>query len=229
MDDSYLEKLIQALPEAERSAAHAAFKAISETGDDGPLGRLLVVLRANNAYAATIPKELAAVAEKLVRDLDARTMQQTKQHAEAEAQREKRLIEVIAKQVPLLGKALALDSVAAGVKAQNAELSRVNRSLSRLRHVRVSGLLLLMGLAGTLGAGAVVGLYWKPYRETQRAAGLVTRFNDAGVYIGIKDLEGGGTHIVVEGATVQKGTGWRKDKAGNFVGADFYFPAGGNR
>ena len=229
MDDSYLEQLIQALPEAERPTARAAFKAISETGDEGPLGRLLVVLRANNAYAATIPKELAAVAEKLLRELDARVAQQAKQQTESEAQREKRLGEIIAKQVPLLGKALALDRVAAGVEAQAAELGRVGRTLSRLRHLRVGGLLLLMGLAGCLGAGAVVGLYWRPYHDAQRAVNFLTCFHAAGVYLSNKDLENGGVHVTVEGEPVLRGTDWRTNTNKYTVGADFYFPAGGGQ
>jgi len=139
MDESYLEQLIQKLPAAEQTAARAAFKAISETGDDGPLSKLFVVLRANNEYAATIPKELVVAGEKLLRELDARAAQLAKQNAEADAQREKRSREIIAQQVPQLGKALALDRVATGLNAQTAELGRIESTLSRLRHLRVGG------------------------------------------------------------------------------------------
>ncbi|MFT3784077.1 MAG: hypothetical protein QM790_18885 [Nibricoccus sp.] len=227
MNDSYTEQLIQKLPATEQAAARAAFKAISETGDDSSIAKLLVVLRANNEYAASIPKEMVTAGEKLLRDFDARLAQQTKQQAEAEAEREKHLHEVISSQVPQLGKQLALDRVASGVEAQTAELNRINRSLSRLRHLRVSGLLLLMGLSVAVGAGSVVGLYWKSYHEAERALNFVSRFSDAGVGLSIKGLEGGGVHITLEGPPVLRGTTWRNDADKHTIGADFYFPAGG--
>jgi hypothetical protein len=227
MNDSYTEQLIQKLPTAEQATARDAFKAISETGDDGSLAKLLVVLRANNEYASSIPKDMVAAGEKLLRDLDTRAAQQAKQQADAEAERDKRLCELISKQVPQLGKQLALDRVASGVEAQAAELHRVNRTLSRLRHLRVSGLFLLMGLSGALGAGAVVGLYWKSYHVAQSAQNFVSRFNAAGVYLSIKDLDGGGVHVAVEGQPVLRGTTWRNNTDKRTIGADFYFPAGG--
>jgi hypothetical protein len=229
MNESYLEKCIRALPLEKQPAAREAFKAISETGDDSFLSKLLVTLEATSAYAATIPQDVVISGEKLLRELDARAVLLTKQQTEADAQREKRICEIIAKQVPQLGKALALDRVAAGMDAHAAELGRIGRTLTRLRHIRVGGLILLIGLAVSLGAGAVIGLYWQPYHAAQRAAGFVSRLNAAGVYVGLKDLEGGGTHITVEGAPVLRGTSFRKNTNGSVVGADLYFPAGGDQ
>jgi hypothetical protein len=229
MDESYLEQLIQKLPAAEQTAARAAFKAISETGDDGPLSKLFVVLRANNEYAATIPKELVVAGEKLLRELDARAAQLAKQNAEADAQREKRIGEIIAQQVPQLGKALALDRVATGLDAQTAELGRIESTLSRLRHLRVGGLLLLMALGGLVGSSAVVGIYWHPFHAAEQAGKFVSRLNAAGVYVSIKDAENGGTLVTVEGAPVLHGTAWRKNSDNYTTGADFYFPKGDNR
>jgi hypothetical protein len=228
MSESYLEKCIRSLPPEKQAAAREAFKAISETGDDSFLSKLLVTLEATSAYAATIPQDLVSSGEKLLRELDARAIQLAKQNAEDDAQREKRICEIITSQVPQLGKALALDQVAAGLEAQTAELGRIGRTLTRLRHLRVSGLLLLMGLAGFLGAGAVVGLYWSSYHAAERAQNFVSRLNAAGVYLSVKDTESG-PHVIVEGAPVLRGTVWRKNSENFTTGADFYFPKGANR
>lgn len=225
MSESYLEKCIRSLPQEKQAAAREAFKAISETGDDSFLSKLLVTLEATSAYAATVPKDLVTSGEKLLREFDARAAQLAKQNAEADAQREKRIGEIISKQVPQLGKALALDRVAAGLDAQTAELGRIGRTLARLRHLRVGGLLFLMALSCSLGAGAVVGLFWQPYHRAERAEVFVSRLNAAGVFVSVKDIESG-THIAVEGQPVLRGTVWRKNAEGYTTGADFYFPKG---
>ena len=151
MSDSYLEKCIQALPPEKQPAARAAIKAISETGDDSILSKVLVAFEATTAYAETIPHAIVASGEKLLQELDARAARAAAQQAESEAQREARLRQLIAEQVPQLGKTLALDKVVARIDMQTAEISRLTRSADRLRQARVGGLVLLMTPRGSGG------------------------------------------------------------------------------
>ena len=228
MDASYLEKCIQALPPAEQPAARAAFKAISETGDDNMLSKLLVTLRATGAYAATIPTEMTRAGEALLRELDDRNAHTARMQAETEKQREERLRQLIAAQVPQLGKALALDKVVVGLRAQTAELGRIQRQLVRLRHARVGGLLLVFLIGAAVGAGGVAGCFWNRYHAAQQAGRFVRNLNAAGIYAKISPAESG-VCLTIESARAQRGTAWRKDAQGYIVGADFFLPIGGAR
>jgi hypothetical protein len=228
MDESYLEKCIQALPPAEQPAARAAFKSITETGDENLISKLLVTLRATGAYAATIPVEITRAGEALLRELDERNARTVRAEAEAEKQREERLRQLIAAQVPQLGKQLSLDKVVAGLTTQTAELGRIQRQLVRLRQARVGGLLLVLLLGATVGAGGVVGGFWNSYHAAQQAGRFVRNLNAAGIYAKISPAESG-VCLTIESARAQRGTAWRKDAQGYIVGADFFLPIGGDR
>jgi len=228
MSDSYLEKCIQALPPEKQPAARAAINAISETGDDSILSKVLVAFEATTAYAETIPHAIVASGEKLLHELDARAARAAAQQAESEAQREARLRQLIAEQVPQLGKTLALDKVVARMDMQTAEISRLTRSADRLRHARVGGLVLLMTLGALVGAGATVGLFWKKYDTAQRAQLFVDQLTAAGVYAKVSRTENG-VQFTVNGPTALRGTAWRKDRDGYINGADFVFQTGSDR
>lgn len=228
MDASYLEKCIQALPPAEQPAARAAFKSISETGDDNLISKLLVTLRATGAYAATIPTEMTRAGETLLHELDERNDRTARAQAETEKQREERLRQLIAAQVPQLGKTLALDKVVVGLTAQTAELGRIHRQLVRLRHARVGGLLFVLLLGAALGAIGVIGGFWNQYHLRQQAGRFVDRLNSAGIHTKVQSTDDG-VRFIVEGAPVLRGTNWLKNKQGYITGADFLFPAGGAR
>jgi hypothetical protein len=226
MSESYLEKCIRSLPEQKQVAAREAVKAIAENGDDTVLSKLLVVFEATTAYAESIPRELVQFGEAFLRELDLRAAKASERQTEAEAQREERLRQLIVAQIPQLGKTLALNQVVAGLQAQTAELGRLARSVERLRHARVGGLVLLMLLGAGLGAGAVVGIFWHPYNAAQQSQRFVDRLNAAGLYANIKRTEEG-VRFTVEGPVVLHGTTWRKNANGYTVGADFIFPNGG--
>jgi hypothetical protein len=223
MSESYLEKCINSLPPEKQPAAREAFKAIAENGDDNLISKLLVILEATSAYAVTVPQTLSASGERFLGDWDARLAKATQVHAEQESAREERLGQLLAKQVPALGKALALDKVAVGLQGQAAELGRIERSLARLRHARVGGLLLLMLLGVLLGAGAVVGLGWRSYQGARQAEKFVVRLNDAGIVAKIRRTETGEL-LTIEGPEVLRGTVWRKDDKGYIIGADIVYP-----
>lgn len=228
MEDSYLEKCIHALPPPEQPAARAAFKAISETGDDNLLSKLLVTLRATGTYAATIPAEMTRAGETLLRELDERNARTAHAQAETEKQREDRLRQLITAQVPQLGQQLSLDKVVAGLNAQTAELGRIQRQLVRLRQVRIGGLLLVLLLGAAVGAGGVVGVFWNSFHAAQQAGRFVRNLNTAGIYAKISPAESG-VCLTIESVRAQRGTAWRKDAQGYIVGADFFLPAGGAR
>ncbi len=228
MDESYLEKCIQALPPAEQPAARAAFKSITETGDENLISKLLVTLRATGAYAATIPVEMTRAGETLLRELDDRNARTVRAQAEAEKQREERLRQLIAAQVPQLGKQLSMDKVVAGLTTQTAELGRIQRQLVRLRQARVGGLLLVLLIGAAVGAGGVVGGFWNRYHAAQQAGRFVDRLKSAGIHTKVQFTDDG-VRFIVEGAPVQRGTNWLKNEQGYINGADFLFPAGGDR
>ena len=223
MSESYLENCINALPPGKQPAAREAFKAIAENGDDNLISKLLVILEATSAYAAHIPQTLSANGERFLGELDSRLTKVAKFHDEQEATREARLHQLLVDQLPQLGRALAIDEVAAGLKAQAAELGRFERSLVRLRQARVGGLLLLMLLGFWLGAGAVVGFGWRNYNDAQQAAEFVARLHALGVVMKVQKTEGGEL-LTIDGPGALQGTGWRKDAKGYLSGADLMYP-----
>ena len=223
MSESYLEKCIRALPPEKQPAAREAFKAIAENGDDSLLSKLIVVLEATAAYAATIPQNLTESGSRFLGELDSRLTKQTQSQAELEAGREERLGKLLTAQVPQIGKAISMDKVIAGLQAQTAELGRIERSLVRLRHARVGGLILLMLLGFILGAGSVVGLSWRSYQDGRQADAFVTRLTEAGIAAKIHRTDSGDL-LTISGPQALRGTAWRKDAQGYIIGADFVFP-----
>ena len=228
MDESYLERCIRALPPEKQSAARAAFRDIAADGDDSVFSKVLVTLEATSAYAERIPTEMVRSGEALLRELDERMARSARAQAEADAQREKLLREVIAAQVPQLGKALALDKVNALLTAQTTELGRIERSLERLRQVRVGGLLLVLGLGALLGSGAMAGVFWHRYAQAQRAQRFIARMESLGIDAEITP-SGADVRFTIKCPYAITGTGWRKDGQGYIAGADFIVATGGDR
>jgi hypothetical protein len=226
MSESYLEKCIRALPGEKQAAAREAIKSIAENGDDSLLSQLLAVFEATAAYSETIPQELVRFGESFLRELDARAAEAAKHQKEADAQRETRLRELIAAQVPQLGKSLALDKVAAGLQSQSAELGRLGRSVERVRQARVGGLLFLIVLGVCMGAGTVIAGFWRSYAEAGQAKRFVENLNAAGIYAKI-DRTDEVAHLTVEGPVALRGTAWRKSADGYIVGADYVVSNGG--
>jgi len=228
MPDSYVEKCIQALPPEKRSAAREAIKAVAETGEDSLLSKLLVTFEATSAYAETIPQQLVQFGETFLREFDARNAKAAQQQTEADAKRDKQLRQLIAEQVPQLGKTLALDKVAARLDAQAAEISRLARNADKLRQARVGGLVLLIMLGVLLGVGSTVGVFWTRYNTAQQYQRWVDQLNTAGIYAKIAHEENS-VRFTVEGPTALRGTVWRKDRDGYINGADFVFPTRGGQ
>jgi hypothetical protein len=121
-----------------------------------------------------------------------------------------------------------LDKTNALLTAQAAELGRIERSLVRLRQVRVGGLLLVLVLGALLGSGAVAGVFWHRYAQAQRAQRFIARMDSLGIDAEITPA-GADVRFTIKCPYAIKGTGWRKNDQGYIAGADFVVAAGGDR
>lgn len=118
--------------------------------------------------------------------------------------------------------------LATTIEGQTAALNQLIRDVSKMRHLRVSGLLLLMGLGVFVGAGAVVGIFWQSYTEARKDQAFIERVYDAGVTLRIKEIEGHSV-FTVNGPPMLRGTGWRTNAEGVTTGAVFVLPKEGNQ
>jgi hypothetical protein len=209
--DSYLEQCIAALPPEKREAARRAFAEISETGDDSYLSKLLTVLEANNAYARTIPKNLADVSGKLFRDMTEMTDKLAHQQSQDEGRREASFKKLVAEQFAELAKTLALDKVAVGIEKQRVILEQLKRPASEPEADGWTGVLCLMGLAFIAGAAFSVWLLREPYNEARQAKSFLDRVADAGIELQLEPTKTA-NKVIVAGPGLKTAT--------YFTGAD---------
>ena len=223
-DESYIEQCIKALPAERQGPARQVFKQISEDGTETFLGKFLVLLDASGAYAKTIPSELKSVADSLTRTMESIRSHDASQRSADDEQHEKQLRQILSEQMPVLAKGLAVTRLAEGLEAQNTMLGRLEHAVSSMRHFRVGGLLLLMGLAAVLGAGAIGGVFYKAYHEGQQSKAWLDYFSSRG--IGIHAHETQNTVIItVDGReALLPGTDYSKDEQGRLKGIDLIYP-----
>lgn len=222
--DSYLEQCIRALPHEKQSAARKAFEELGD-GDLGALSRVLIALEATTALAKEVPRDLAEVSRRLLDELDARRKQAEQTAVELEKQREERLRALLIQQVPALGRALAVDRIAVQVEQQKAATLRLERSVSRFRHLRVGGVLALMLCSVILVGAGGAAFWWKDIQSWRHNAQFLSRLDRAGVSLRLMRQDQGGTVFEIKGPVYQ-GTGWIKDANGNLAGADLVIQEG---
>ena len=215
---SYLEQCIQALPLEKQAAARKAFEDFWE-GDDSTFSRLLVVLEATNSFAKGIPKELAEIANRLLAELDQRKESGAHDDAERQKKMEERFRALLVQQVPVLGRALAVDKLATQLEQQKAATIRLGRSIDRLRHLRVGGVLALMALSVLLVGGLGAAAYWNELRTWRSNACFLQRLGRAGIELKLLAQQDGRTVLRVEGP-VYRGTAWRLDEHEKIKGVD---------
>ncbi len=143
MKKSYLEQCTECLPPEKREAAHQAYKDLVETGDGGFLSKLLLVMEANGAYVERIPEKLAGVLSSGLSAFDSRLTRQESTELENAAAREQQFREILLEAVPVMARELSVEGLANAVEEQNVRLSKVERGVSRFRHLRVGGVILL--------------------------------------------------------------------------------------
>lgn len=219
---SYIELCMRALPPEKQTAARAAFHDLLEgSPDDSMLSRLLIVLEATAAYGRTIPAEITSAVQHGVSALDSRlaklgTVSGASGREGVEFQRElsEQLRHVFE---PLGEQRLMIESVRHAVEA-------VNRDVQRLRHARVTAVLLLMIASAVVGAVGVAA-YFKPRyvaaRSVQASMDYLAR---RGIQIELADAGNNAVAFTVTGpATAAKGTDWMRDPKGHVTGAQIVF------
>lgn len=214
----FIEKCINALPPEKQEAARLAFHELGE-GDGSAISKLLVVMEANAAFASTIPSELNLVSEKLVRELSEIQSQATEDRTAAEARLAKNLSDLIQQQVPALGKTLAMDRLAAEAEQQKHSLVRLECSISRLRHLRIGGVLALMLLSVLLADGLATAVMWNRIQAWRSNERFLSRLEQSGIELRLMAQGNGSTLFRIEGP-VYKGTSWRLDENGKIKGVD---------
>lgn len=218
-EPSYMELCLRALPAEKQTAARAAFHDLLEgSPDDSMLSRLLIVLEATAAYGRTIPAEITSAVQHGVSALDNRlaklgTASGASGREGVELQRE--LLGHVLE--PLGEQRLMIESVRHAVEA-------VNRDVQRLRHARVTAVLLLM-IASAITGAAGLAAYFKPRyvaaRSVQTSMDYLAR---RGIQIELGDAGNNAVAFTVTGpATAAKGTDWTRDPKGRVTGAQIVF------
>lgn len=223
-DESYIEQCINALPPERRETARRAFQEISEDGTGTFLGKFLVLLDASGAYAKSIPSELKSVADSLIREIEAVRSRDAAQRVNDAEQRENQLRQLFAEQMPVLAKGLAVTRLAEGLEAQNAVLCRLEHAVSAMRHLRVGGLLLLMGLAAMIGAAATGGLFYRSYQEGQQSKAWFEYFSRHGIGINAHETQNTVVFTIDGREALLQGTDYRKNDHGKAIGIDLVYP-----
>lgn len=224
-NDSYIERCILSLPPGKQEAARKAFSEFGD-GDGSTFSRLLVVLEATSSFAKTIPQELSEVSQQVLKEWDERRAETERVDASRAKAQEESLRSVIEQQLPALGKALSVDRLAQAIERQNATLGRVERSMARLRTLRISGVLGLLGISAVLSATAVIVIFRQDYLDGQSCRTFLDRLAVAGVELSVIRKGSDCSVLVVKGPRFLKGTEWRRDAAGLKTGAEFVFEEG---
>ena len=222
---SYIELCIQALPAEKQAAARLAFRDLIEGApDDSMLSRLLIVLEATAAYGRTIPVEITTAVEKVLPALDARLAKIARADSDEDERRLKQLRELLEKQLPAMMPKVPVERTAHAIDALRVSVERLERSVRRLRHVRLGAVAALMLLAAVAGAGGIVAYFREDYNLGQRDRKYCEYLDDHNISTKIEAADGGGIIFRVEGKGVLKGTDWLHNEQGYTVGAKFLYP-----
>ena len=220
-EPSYIELCLRALPLDKQTAAREAFHDLLEgSPDDSMLSRLLIVLEATAAYGRTIPAEIATAVQRGVAALDARlaklgTVNGSSGNDVALFRHElKEQFSCVTE--PLREQRQLIESVRFVVE-------QGNRDVRRLRHARVTAVLLLMGLAA-IGGAAGLAAYFKPRYEAARSVNESMEYLARhGIQIELADAGNNAVAFTVTGPVTAKGTDWTRDTKGRITGAQIIF------
>lgn len=222
---SYVELCLQALPVEKQAAARLAFRDLIEGApDDSMLSRLLVVLEATAAYGKTIPADITTAAERVLPAIDARLEKLAQMSGDEDERRLKQLRDLLEKHLPAMLPALPVERNAKAIESLRVSVERLERSVRRLRHVRIGAVAALMLIAAAAGAGGMFACFRDDYILGQRYRHYYERLSDHGVTTRIATADGGGLILRIEGKGVLKGTDWRRDEQGNVIGVELIYP-----
>ncbi len=110
--------------------------------------------------------------------------------------------------------------LAASVESLRVSHDRLAHSVSHLRHLRVSGVLLLMLIGAVLGAAGVVGVFFHSYRSHARADAFMGTIYNEGISLSSRQAEDG-FHLMLNGSIMQAKR--FKDENGNANGVELVF------
>lgn len=221
IEPSYVELCLRALPTDKQAVARQAFHDLLEGApDDSMLSRLLVVLEATAAYGRTIPAEIAAAMQTGIAALDARLVKVASTNGTL-AHDLSHLRAALGEQLSALTE--PMDEQRRLVESVRHAVEQVDRDVQRLRHARVTAVMLFMIAAAIVGAGAVVA-YFKPrYKAAREVTETMEYLAQCGIQI---ELANGGDNAVVftvTGSVTAKGTDWTRDAKGRITGAQIVF------
>jgi hypothetical protein len=225
--ESYLEKCVAALPADKRAAARAAFAEIADTGEDCYLSKLLAVLEANNAYARTIPRELAAVHEQFLSDLARDTSRIRQELREAESSRDAVLRKLLHQEVHALDKTLPLTRAVEELHTNSLNLGRLKESVAG-QSVQLTVLCAVL-VVGLVVAGAIFfmsrssGARTEP-EEVRTAREFLDTLSAARIRLKIQKTATG-EMLTVKGPTAKPEVGWHRDASGNIAGLEIVYAA----
>jgi hypothetical protein len=222
---SYIELCLQALPAEKQAAARLAFKDLIEGApDDSMLSRLLIVLEATAVYGKTIPAEITTAAEKILPAIDARLAKLAQAEGDEDERRLKQLRDLLEKHLPAMMPALPVERNGKAIESLRVAVERLERSVRRLRHVRIGAVAALMLLAVAAGAGGMFAYFRDDYNLGQRYRQYYERLSDHGITTKIGTTDGGGLILRIEGKGILKGTDWRRNEQGNVIGVELIYP-----
>lgn len=221
-DASYLELCLRALPAEKQATARQAFHDLLEGApDDSMLSRLLIVLEATAAYGRTIPAEITAAVQSGIAALDGR-LAKLGNAAGASSGDVALLKSALTDHLSLLSEPLGQQRQL--IESVRFAVEQVDRDVQRLRHARITAVLLLMGLAAIAGAFSVVA-YFKPRYDAARGVSEAIEYlAQRGVEIGLADGGNNAVVVTISGPVTTKGTDWKADKKGRITGAQIVYP-----
>jgi hypothetical protein len=220
---SYLQSHINHLPPEKQSAARRLTAEALEGGDDSPLSKMLFACEINTIVAADVQRKATESGNQFLQQMDQKLANAVQENAQFELRLGKQLQQVISDQVPALGKVMALDKLVTTVERLNVHLRQIDQGVSKLRHARVSGLLLLMTLGAVIGSSIVIGLFYKNYQQAMPNHDLISTLKAEGIYLRANGKEDG-IHVTIFGVESYLEAKVRKDESGNKIGVDLVFP-----
>jgi hypothetical protein len=113
------------------------------------------------------------------------------------------------------------DRFSAAVESVRVSIDKLERGVSYLRHLRVGGVLVLMLISAILGAGGVMGVFYRDYQRCAREAKFMDQVYNSGISLDSRAAEDG-FHLMVNGP-VKQATRF-KDDNGNANGVELVFP-----
>lgn len=222
---SYIELCIRALPHEKQAAARAAFKDILEGApDDSMLSRLLIVLEATAAYGKTIPHEISALLTQARTEMDTRLAKIVRASGADDERRLKQLHDLLEKQLPAMAEKLSLEKHTEAIDGTRMAVERLERSVGRLRHVRLGSALAITVFACALGAGGTLAYFKKDYEDGQKAVRLRDWLERRGVTTCVPASDSETFVLRIEGPTVRTGTVWLRDSQGRTTGVQLVYP-----